>query len=243
MDIQEHYLQSHRFQISEQSMSLLKTLRNELPVVNKEFKVIEGLGFFGSRTKGLEKENDQNQPEKLESDVDLCVFYDGSLFGYDNSSLTFHQSNLNRARHQFEAQLQDKFKERIKSYFNNKIDQEGESIFVVDISKDATLRALDEFYKSVSLNETQNSEENHKLLARFFLGVGEELYKNRKFILDQFKKREDGDRLIQILMQRLGKFERTPDYIPNKSNRQIVPFEGYPKTIEEAENFFLTKQY
>lgn len=266
MDHQEQYLLSHRFRISEQSMVLVKTLRNELPGLHKEFKITEGMSFFGSRTKGFEKEFDQNKPDQLGSDLDLCVFYDGSVFGKEiragepppvetlvldpatkdikiDHRQAQHMADLTRARHQFEAQLQNRVKGRVNFLKDNKIDQEGKSVFIVDISEDATKRALGEFYESVKINDGQFSDENLKLLSRFFLGVGKGLYKNRKYIFDELKKREDGDKLLNILMQRLGSFERTRDDNPNKPNAYQIPFESYPKTIEEAEDFFLTEQY
>lgn len=262
----ERYLHTHRFNISKQSLTLLKSLRKTLPELQKEYKIIQGLSFFGSRTTGLEKENDQNQPEQLGSDLDICVFYDGSVFGNQAQAnepipkgtlainhvtrdlkidrrKSQHQELLNWARYRFAAELQKSVKERIISLMDYKIKQEGESIFIVDISEDATLRSLNAFYNSLQSKEDQFSDENKKLLSRFFLGVGEGLYGNRQFIFDQLKKRSDSNQLLQTLMRRLGEFERTRDVLINKPKTIIIPFEVYPQTIDEAERYFLTRRY
>lgn len=259
------YLETHRFRIHENSLGLMKGLRTSLNELNQEFKIIKGLSYFGSRTKGLEYDYDPHMPDVLGSDIDICVFYDGAVFG-DNpqkeeellaASLVFdhttgnlsidprkaqHQRELTRARRQFEVDLQGKFKERITTHMDEKILQEGNSIFIVDISQAATRRSLNEFYESVRLNDDKFSftDENLKLLSRFFLGVGDGLYENRRFILEELEKRPDGDRLFPILMQRLGEFERTRDTLEKKVKEPVL-FTKYPKSIEEARHFFLTK--
>lgn len=260
------YLENHRFLIHDRSLAMIRSLRDNLVELNKEFKLISGLSFFGSRTKGLENEYNPNKPDKLGSDFDFCVFYDGTAFGREvradeplpreilvidpvtkglriDSVKARHFRDLQNARHHFEADLQHRCRETVLNSMDNQINQEGKSIFIVDISKDATSRALEEFYASVQMNEGHFSDENVKLLSRFFLGVGDGLYSNRLFILDHLQKRPDGEKLFKILMQRLGEFERTRDNLPEKPSTDATPYGSYPTTIEEAKKYFLTRQY
>lgn len=113
------------------------------------------------------------------------------------------------------------------------------STVLIDISKKATDLSLENFYEGVRSNTNPFSLETRKLLARFFLGIGTGLYKNRTYILDELNKKLNGDQLFEILMQRLHGFERTRNDDPDHPNKNPVSYEGYPKTIVEARSYFL----
>lgn len=197
---------------------------------------MKGLGFYGSRTKGLEKGFNPEQPDKLGSDFDLCVFYDGSVFA-PNASET---GNLPRDQSQFEVELQGRIINFVTTKMENVKQGEGSTV-LVDISQKATDLSLEDFYEGVRSNTNPFSLKTRKLLARFFLGIGTGLYENRTYILDELNKQPNGDKLFEILMQRLGAFERTRNDDPDHPNKNPVPYEGYPKTIEEARSYFLTR--
>ncbi len=232
----EAYQKAHRFDISPMSLVGMELLRSELGQIHQEFSFVKGLGFYGSRTKGRAREFNPNIPDQLGSDYDVCVFYDGSILNA-NASAT---GDLPNDQSQFEVEIQG----RIINFVTTKmktIKQGKGSTVIIDISKEATDESLNDFYEGVRTNTNPFSFKTRKLLARFFLGVGSGIYENRKYVLDAFSKQPNGDELFNILMQRLGAFERTRDDESDHPNKNAVPYEGYPKTIQEARKFFLTR--
>jgi len=268
------YLETHRFSLRDQSFGLMKQLRDNLSEINNEFKVIKGLAFFGSRTKGLENADQLNI-----SDLDLCVFYDGSAFGKEiiseedlskkdisqatlaaaasavknvqlgiDQSETFQAELRAVAKSRFENDLQTK----IASFISKKLNtddkrfttEQKKSILTVDISEEATDRLLHDFYYYANIYESSHEIplDVIKLISRFFLGVGDSIYKNRKYILDQLSQKNSGEFYFKKLMQCLSSFERPIDgKRSDKPDKKAPPYTHYPQTIEEGRKYFLTK--
>lgn len=247
-------LQSHRFIIDKPSSSAMKKLRTLLPEFSSDLKLIRGLAFFGSRTKGR---------NKVDSDLDLCVFYDGSKFGpeiltdsdatkasldidpvtgdvrIDPDRLALSVSRT-RDRLKYERKIKEKYRETLSIELGlppERLDDQNSWILMIDISKMATDNVLDEFYKTADIIDNGINTAYtpfFKLLSRFFLGVGNDLYKNRSYILESLEKRQDGEKLFRILMNQLSEFEKY-------KSRDNVPFTGYPKTIVEGKKYFFVK--
>lgn len=75
------------------------------------------------------------------------------------------------------------------------------------------------------------------LTSRFFLGVGEGLYRNREYILRKFEEMgANGERYFQALMSYLHYTERTK---PGEK-RAVPQYQHYPQTIAEARQYFVT---
>ena len=251
-------LQSKRFILDIPSLETMKQLRNILPEFNKDLKVVKGLAFFGSRTKAT------NKPD---SDLDLCVFYDGSAFGpeirkdedFTAAGLTFdrttgevsldnHKSDIaflrTKARDQFETQIREKYKIILGSKLHlspETLESQSRSVLTVDISQEATDNILNEFYSTANIVKDLAFDNTNKvyapflkLLSRFFLGTGKDLYQNRSYIFKSLEKRKNGEYLFKILMDKLNEFEKY-------KSRGNISFTGYPKTITEGKNFFLTE--
>lgn len=62
-------LEKRRFVISPESVEMLKKTREAFSRLKQNYLFLSGLGFFGSRTKGRERED---------SDIDVVIFYDSS---------------------------------------------------------------------------------------------------------------------------------------------------------------------
>jgi len=76
------------------------------------------------------------------------------------------------------------------------------------------------------------------LYYRFFLAVGDEVYANRKYILDKLAQMPNGDKYFQILMRSLAWFERGKK---DPSDNTPTSFKELPQTIKEARSYFINK--
>lgn len=232
----ETYQRVHRFDISDQSFLGMRLFQSELSRIQEEFNFVKGLGFYGSRTKGRAREFNPETTDKLGSDFDVCVFYDGSIFSAD----VLENNTFPKDKSQIENELQKRIINFVTSNMKNVKQGKGSTV-IIDISKEETDMSLNDFYDGVRSNTNPFSLKTRKLFARFFLGVGTGLYENRTYILNELSKKLNGDKLFGILMLRLGAFERTRDDDRDHPNINSVPYEGYPKTIAEARIYFLTR--
>ncbi|MBI2032758.1 MAG: nucleotidyltransferase domain-containing protein [Candidatus Levybacteria bacterium] len=242
-------LETHRFQITPDSMASMKGLRDSLGEIQRDLPQVKGLGFFGSRTKGL---------ERSDSDLDIAVFYDGSEFGtlrptdgqeilrrslvIDREKGTVKVGNSDEAVKPIKERqtLEERMRQSIEERTGVKI-----GFTPVDISQAATDRLLSEFRKEAwdpsQASATVYPDEHIKLLARFFLSAGKQIYKNREYIFDELRRNPNGEELFKLLMKRLAAFERTRNVLRGNPRKGRVEFKGYPKTIEEGEKYFLMK--
>jgi len=248
-------LQTHRFVIDKPSMDLMKYLRKNLPQLDKEF-CIKGLAFFGSRTKSTNREDSDLDivifydgsafgPEIRTREQEAAA---GLIIDREKGDIVFSakkaESAIARteARYEFETKIRKKLLELLTQRMglsDERAKKQLKSIIPVDISKEATDDALKEFYKNAGIIERLNFDETDgvylpllRLLSRFFIGTGNDLYANRQYILDQLAKRPDGKRLFRILMTKLAEFEKF-------KSRNNTPFRSYPQTIDQAKKYFL----
>lgn len=219
-------LEQKRFVVNLESMTKFKKLAVAFLELKQEYPWLSGLGFFGSRTKGK---------DRMESDFDICVFYNTNRM---NALSVGVKQDWNQIIEKLEQQASAKLDRRLKDWAGG---------LRIDISQEATKSRLKMFKDAAKPHIDQDIDDGvlnavgipptQDLYSRFFLVVGDEVYENRKYILDQLKASPDGEKYFQILMKSLAWFERQND---DQSKPKTPNYEGYPTTLEEAENYFLS---
>jgi hypothetical protein len=212
-----------RFSISPESMELLKDARAQFVKLKEKIPELGGITFFGSRTLGT---------EKLNSDID-CV-----LFTELNESPKKKHDHLIELREIIEVA-----QKKLNSYEKNSL-APWSIMGIIDISKEGTDEDIAEFKNLIKEQRrgrtrgktTQPHPPAGSLITRFFLGTGEGLYKNRKYILEKLAQEKDGEILWQNIIKYLSYFERTG----KTTKRPGLPaYENYPQTLAEAQKFFI----
>ncbi len=204
-------LEQKRFAINPESLEMLKKLRKEFDSQRQRFPFLGGLGFFGSRTKGV---------EGRDSDLDVFMFYNYNIIKTAKSPTD---------------DVWREYKEAQK-IIKESVSGADVNLVSVDLSHSSTNRELKDFVDDVN----QDSESLKKpgshlpLLSRFSLSVGKEVYRNREYILGVFEKLPNANEYLRWLMFQLRLWER---------GHQQSLYRGYPRTIEEAKKYFLTKPY
>ena len=211
--------EQNRFNITPESIDLMQKTKGVFEEIKQDIPYLSGVVFFGSRTKG--KEN-------LHSDMDIIIFYDANKINSPTGDIT-------------EKLLE--VKDRISQVVGIPIGSH------VGWEKNLSVEKTDiDIYKYIRFAQTLNNMPREKaveiigsnpeaqnLFSRFFLGIGEGLYKNRAYILDQFKGVSEGDLEFGLLMDALATFEA--DNRIETSNRS--EYRRLPKTVEDARNYFL----
>lgn len=205
-------------------MGILKEARIQFVKLKEKIPELSGMSFFGSRTLGK---------EKPESDLDCVLFISNKQSEINTSQKLEIAGTVGK-----ELNLYNEDRNPLVIY---------DIMGVVDISPKATdddimhFRNIEKEQKRVGVNFTgANSfmppEYATRLLTRFFLGIGEGLYENRKYILEKLAGQEDGELLWQKIIEYLSLFERGMG-----KRTPLTPYEHYPKTIAEARQYFITQ--
>jgi hypothetical protein len=145
-------------------------------------------------------------------------------------------------------QITDNLEINLGNKLDSKIGKSGDGLRI-DISKEATDNQLEIFLESAqpfidlitddaTLVENTGNPSTQNLYFRFFLSIGEEVYENRKYILDRLKSIPNGDKYFHILMKNMAWFERE-NHDPKKA--QTPSYGKYPLTIADAERYFRVK--
>lgn len=216
-------LKIKRFIIKTESVEGMSIVKDTLKKLGEQYPYLSGIGFFGSRVKGTDSQV---------SDFDICVFYNSDRMDPDMRS----KDDWREITETLEKELGIKIDRHI-------LDPSGG--LRINLSEKSTLKQIEMFVQAAEsiVGQDVNIDTLLKevgippvqdLYSRFFLAVGDEVYKNRKFILDELEKKKQGDDYLRILMRSLASFERGND--PSKVN--TPQYEGYPKTIEEARDYF-----
>lgn len=211
------------FVINPESLHVLHEARDRFLVLQKKMPFLSGLTFFGSRTKGTERIDDP-QHKIQKSDYDTWVFFDSRKEGYEQC---FVDSTK---------------KEITKTLFPNEFPQLDIPPYN-DTAPENTKRIIDEFIGNVNFTRKTKGEiipgsltRSEPLSTRFLLGTGEGLYKNRRFILDNFSSMKYGEWYFSILMKELTFYERLSGKVP------VPMYPRFPETISDAREFFINKQ-
>jgi hypothetical protein len=242
-------LQEKRLPVSPESIILLKGVKKQFKEIQKEMPEINGMAFFGSRTVGIEKEH---------SDLDCVLFYDGSKYWFNTEPKYKYnpETRENLPTGEFWRKNADEcaMYSKIKSvfythYFSGKNSNITYQIAnILDISKDGIDEKMSKFihlinnegirFKAISQMGHLNSAA-WEMIAPFLFGIGDGLYKARKYILDILEKREDGEKIWHKMVTFISHVERD-----NKTKKRgpLPPFKEYPKTIAESRAFFFTRE-
>lgn len=219
-------LELRRFVVNPDSLKEMKALRNSFRELKIDHPYLSGIGFFGSRTKGVEN-LDITDKDVGESDIDFYVFYNRDRFKgsleYGNV-YSFCKRKL-AARYEPHILLHDISRRNTDYLFNEFI---KETIYFIN-GDDRELKwsprmAIDEDFSGIELT------------TRFHLGIGDDLYENRKYIIDKFKNVSDGYKHFALLMDVLEATERT-DYRPG-----MPVYRNIPKALARAEKYFTLKK-
>lgn len=100
----------------------------------------------------------------------------------------------------------------------------------IDISQEATDDLLKHYIDDP--NFRGDTEQKQKMLSRFMLGIGDGLYRNRKYILDRLENIPRGEDIFNMIMWNLQDFER---------RKEEGDYNRYPTSISDAREYFLTK--
>lgn len=217
-------LVDHRFIMHRESREGFNRLRSAFSEAQKIYPYLSGFGLFGSRTKGT---------EHFKSDYDISFFCNlerMSLLQLDNREEWW---NIRRT-------LEQKLGGRIDNGIVS-----PSSGMQIDISKKSTDKQIKMFIKAASNIVDQDVDEStmvrsaglasQDIYSRFLLTVGDEVYENRQYILDTLKAVPNGDGYFRILMRFLDWHERG-----DLMKVQTPRYGGYPQSIAEAEEYFLT---
>lgn len=240
VDASLEYLAHKRFDISQDSMQLMRSVSSELQQ-DESFKV-KGVAFWGSRTKGL---------AKVTSDLDTAVFYDGSQYPTDYYVYQPEEKLESALREGVKAKSDHikAIRQKAASLVAGKVptmestEHLMDSICPVDIS----FKNLD-YLLDTYRHDTQTdigSVQRFELVSLFFLGIGDGLYQARSYVLDKLG---NDDVLFARIMNDLSSLER-PQFNQGKtffpaprSKRNEPPiYPMYPQTIAAAREYFLNK--
>lgn len=222
------HLDTFRFAPSEESLRMMQGLKRALPGVQKKFPEVKGFGFFGSRVLGT---------DRPESDLDTIVFFNSNDAPPDPKP--HPMSLLKRPRSDRLKELGEAMKEKLASW-----NLENSTVVAVDISPEMTQAYLTAFIEAIDnneLSENPSADRPHLatafaafLLSRFHIAAGDEVYSNRKFVLDYLERQPKGERYFKALMNHLAYTERVRH--PQDGRPRL------PKTIAEARKYFFVKE-
>lgn len=215
-------LEQKRFPLTERSLVIMKKAKEVFAELKVEFPYLSGVGFFGSRARGL---------ERPDSDMDACIFYDANQLLIDTNI----DSEMVRIKDRFSEVMGVPLGQH--TGWKKNLSQEKTDIDIYNFFKFAKMVGNRNRVEAIAVLE--RIPETQNLFSRFFLGVGDKVYDNRQYILDQFSEVPEGDKYFELLMGSLASFERD-----NRPNRSDVPlYTRYPKTIADAREYFLTQPH
>lgn len=234
-----HVLERRRNYIQPESMQRLKAVRSQLPEIQRQYPYVRGVGFFGSRTRGL---------EKPESDLDLFYYVNETPDSLqdDLAAITQHlqsvtdsvQIEAKRRRGYFKLDLR-------KENLDGKFDELVSTVDVIASSQNIPVGELQlitpqsELETDEEFNERQKNTPRLPLSDLFLLAIGDDVYKARQYVFDKFKTIPDGNDYLNVLMQHRFGSERELTQYKNK-DITVPSYTDYPKTVEQAEQFFIS---
>lgn len=221
-----------RFAPSRESLVAMRHLKQSLPELQKDFPELKGFGFFGSRVLGTE--------DPAKSDLDTAVFYNSDDLPEGQTAPTVPLSTLKNPKTSRLQTLGTAIKKKLAADH-----LENSTLVAIDISPEITRAFLAAFIEALDEGELEHrpiplANRNDRtaafvayLFSRFYLATGEEVYRNRKLILDYFERLPKGDHYFKALMNHLAYGERFR--FPETGRPPL------PQTIAEAREYFLTK--
>jgi len=206
-----------RFHIDSESLNAMRALRDAITKIQVKRPYFSGLGFFGSRVKGTSRN---------ESDLDVYIFENSEKFPLSYSrSASPHMASF--------SVLVGDLREKTDVLLHP---------WAIDISEKSTVKSLESFKKDVDMVLADNGGNLPdkvyipipNLVPQFHLAVGEEVYQNRRLILDRIGSWGNSEIYWKILMDELARQERGED----RSGKLKRDYTRYPQTVEEARRYF-----
>ena len=214
-------LETSRFQLSNESLELIKKAREHLTELQKTKSEVMGLGFFGSRM--VKNEHD-------ESDLDCLIFYNGN-----------EANNKDEIYRQLRSSLHE-------INYNDSSPVPYEIPNSIDLSEVGIQKMIKNFNQLVQISKTPGNEEIAFLgksgkprgnvwdmVSPFFLSVGDGVYQARMKIFSELEKLDDGDEVWKKIVFFLSYIERDAE---TKKRESLPKYKFYPQTIEDAKKFF-----
>jgi hypothetical protein len=242
-----HDREPRRIAPTRESLGFMKTMRNQLIILQEQIPEIVGLAFWGSRIVGKEKPG---------SDLDVVVFYDCSNYlPPDESDRRFFDENGNlkeETRKEYATIQRPKAMAGADLYSNIKSTVEKNmkknNIPVNDVLAEGVagdryvtqaIRKLKKFVDKYTTDGKLDTKELYSPLfclnSIFLPSVGEEIYMLRSLIFDRLEKMEEqgenGERYFQAMMSCL-------EDIPREDHKQGT----LPKTIADARKYFVCRK-
>lgn len=213
MSVEKRGLEVKRFVINPESRLILGKARSAFEQTKAQYPVMSGVGFFGSRTKGMESK---------ESDYDLVFFY--------NSEKAKNESGLWMAEATFLSRMffpADKYDILRVDIGEERTGEALQSFVALELLKSGALLGRRGMHMV--------GDTSLELMSRFFLAVGDEIYQSRLELIRKFEAIDGGEGYFAGLMRRLANFERDN----NRSEEISVPmYQRYPQTTSEAKEYF-----
>lgn len=245
---------AHKVRPTRESLEHMKYFRDVLEVIRNEIPQVRGLVFFGSRSRGQERRD-----TKSPSDLDVVVFYDGSEYTSSGRFRLFDtEGNLipdfiqKNEKYQTDKRMLSELQRKIKLKFEKLMNERGLPVEIIGsingtiLVEDLSLSATDEALEQLKMNiDAAGADEEipvgiinypaFRIASRFLLGVGDEVYQNREYILNRLEemeqKGEQGERYFRGLMNCLLELQSGEHGLQPK----------LPATIKEAREYFRVK--
>lgn len=247
-------LEIHRFNISPESMLLMKETRDFYKNLQNDFPELRAMSFFGSRILGHErkastqvfehKELGSVEQKTLESDLDLVILYDGEAMDELEA-----RKDDEAPRHQLINQKILIFSDELKKVkgITNRLHFCGFDVSTVNTEKTLTN------FKSLVLSSSEEPLEIkfslhedsvfYALAARFLLSIGD-INSVREAVITNFEQDKRGELYWKILMSILSEFERPElEHHDDSYTPRGLPKYKYPATLAEGRSYFLNGKH
>ena len=221
-------LETHRFQLSKETLSFLNQSELDLAELQKKAPYVLGLSFLGSRTVG---------GEKRDSDLDCIISYDGESIPGNFSPISFsNEGKISLVDIERYTNQLTEFKELLEGINNRGNTKVPYHIAgMVDLSISNIEQTIDNFSLYLK-SDNQSSSEAWQIAAPFFLSIGDGVYKARREILSSLSKREDGQKLWEKVVEELSRVERDSE---TEKRGPLPAYKTYPKRLEDVQSFFI----
>lgn len=222
-------LETQRFATTPESMKIMKGVVGNLEAAREANPAVQGVGFMGSRTKGL---------ERPDSDLDLLIFYDRSIdyIGADDlDRLTIGTGVRPDATDDGELMFR----------FGVNIAQKVLKEEVVELDKAVSL-ITKENLANLSMSELFPALDQRDIrpfinvVSLFHLAAGKPVYRARRYVFDQLEQYETADQIMSLIGDLLNYDERE---LAREKHPATPLYENFPQTLPAARNYFINSDY
>lgn len=222
-------LETQRFVTTPESMKIMKGVVGNLPYAREANPAVQGVGFMGSRTKGL---------ERPDSDLDLLVFYDRSIdyIGTDDlDRLTIGTGVRPDSTNDGELMFS----------FGVNIAQKVLKEEVVELDKAVSIIAREDLASSTTAElfpilHQRDIRSFRNVVSLFHLAAGKPVYRARRYVFDQLEQYETADQIMSLVGDLLNYDERE---LAREKHPATPLYQDFPQTLPAARNYFINSDY